>query len=115
MGKFVKVAEVDDLAPGQLKPVQVNDHLITLANVRGEYYAFSATCPHQGGRLYEGTLYDYTIDCPLHHFMYDVRTGENIFPRNVYPASMVHLRRDVIPMRTYRVRVEGRDVLVEQP
>jgi nitrite reductase/ring-hydroxylating ferredoxin subunit len=51
----------------------------------------------------------------LHHFTYDVRTGENLFPKNVYPASMTHLRRQVIPLRTYRVRVEDGWVLVEEP
>jgi 3-phenylpropionate/trans-cinnamate dioxygenase ferredoxin subunit len=115
MGKFVRVAAVTDLAPGQVKPVQLGGRLITLANVNGEFYAVSATCPHQGGPLYEGTLYDYTLDCPLHHFTYDVRTGENLFPKNVYPASMTHLRRQVIPLRTYRVRVEDGWVLVEEP
>ena len=115
MGEFVRVASVRDLAPGQLKAVDLDGRRLTLANVNGEFYAFNAYCPHQGGPLYEGTLYEYTLDCPLHHFTYDVRTGENLYPKNVYPASMVHLRRQVIPLRTYRVRVEGEDVLVERP
>ncbi len=115
MAEFVRVASRSELAPGQLKAVEVDGRRIALANVNGEFYAFDASCPHQGGPLHEGTLYDYTLDCPLHHFTYDVRTGENLYPKNVYPASMPQLRRQVISLRTHRVRVEGDDVLIERP
>jgi 3-phenylpropionate/trans-cinnamate dioxygenase ferredoxin component len=115
MGEFVRVATTDELAPGQLKPVRLNGREICLANVNGECYAFNSNCPHQGGPLCEGTLYDYTLDCPWHHFTYDVRTGENLFPKNVYPASMPQLRRQVIALRTYPVRVENGAILVERP
>ena len=40
-----------------------------------ELVAFSALCPHQMGELSGGMLGDGGIDCPLHFYRFDVRTG----------------------------------------
>lgn len=40
------------------------------------------------------TLWDNLIDCLFHHFQYDVKTGENYFPRNVYPKTYEVKLRD---------------------
>jgi nitrite reductase/ring-hydroxylating ferredoxin subunit len=32
-------------------------------------------------------LYGDEVDCPHHHYAYDARTGENRFPKRVFPAS----------------------------
>jgi nitrite reductase/ring-hydroxylating ferredoxin subunit len=33
-------------------------------------------------------VYMGAIDCPLHHYLYDLRTGANRYPRNVFPADL---------------------------
>jgi nitrite reductase/ring-hydroxylating ferredoxin subunit len=69
----------------------------------GTLCAAGAVCPHQGADLTEGMLYFDAIDCPLHHYVYDLRTGENRYPRNVFPAD---LAQRVAPLRLYSVKEE---------
>ena len=100
MAKFVKVADTDELEPGQCKTVRANDRIIALYNVDGTFYASDDTCSHNGGPLGEGTLEGTTITCPWHHWQYDVTTGQ----MKVNASTKID---------TYAVRVEGTDVLVD--
>jgi len=45
-------------------------------NVGGEFYAIDNFCPHRGARLTEGVLCGYIVECGLHGWQFDVRTGE---------------------------------------
>ncbi len=49
---------------------------LALYNVDGEFYATSNFCPHSGAPLSEGILCGHTIECALHGWQFDVRTGE---------------------------------------
>ena len=52
--------------------------------------------------------------CALfHHFQDDVTTGENYFPRNVYPKDYKRLEAQVRPLKTYLVEVRNGDVWVD--
>jgi 3-phenylpropionate/trans-cinnamate dioxygenase ferredoxin subunit len=55
------------------------------------------------------------LDCPWHHFQYDVRSGENHFPANVYPADIPKLAAQVKPIRVYAVEVRGEEIWVDLP
>jgi nitrite reductase/ring-hydroxylating ferredoxin subunit len=59
------------------------------------------------------TMWDNLIDCPFHHFQYDVTTGENYFPRNVYPKDYERLESQVRLLKTYIVEVREGDVWVD--
>ena len=54
MAAFVKVANTDDLQPGQTKLVTAGDQRVALFNVSGTCYAINDTCTHQGGPLSVG-------------------------------------------------------------
>ena len=58
MAAYVKVANTDDLQPGQAKLVTAGDQRVALFNVSGTCYAINDTCTHQGGPLSDGTLED---------------------------------------------------------
>ncbi len=52
------------------------------------------------------------LECPWHHFQYDLATGENIYPKRVYPLDVrPRLRRQVRRLRTYPIR--ERDAYIE--
>jgi hypothetical protein len=53
------------------------------------------------------------FDCPFHHFQYDVTTGENFFPRNVYPKDYKRLEAQLRPLRTYAVELRDGEVWVD--
>ncbi|MGH2515053.1 MAG: Rieske (2Fe-2S) protein, partial [Ktedonobacterales bacterium] len=97
---FVPVARLDDIAPGELLRVEAEGRLICLANVDGAIYAVDDDCTHISGPLDQGELEGCVLTCPLHLARFDVRTGKVLRG----PA------RDDLP--TYRVRVEGSDILV---
>ncbi|MCU1337057.1 MAG: hypothetical protein JWO19_2638 [Bryobacterales bacterium] len=77
-----------------------------LANYDGGIYALTGICPHRNNPLEGAILWDHLIDCPFHHFQYDVRTGENHFPRNVYPPDLPRLQTQLRPLKVFPVKIE---------
>jgi 3-phenylpropionate/trans-cinnamate dioxygenase ferredoxin component len=100
--RFVRVARLRDIAPGELLRVEVAERLVCLANVNGTIYAVDDECTHIGGALSDGELEGYVLTCPVHLARFDVSDGRVLRG----PA-----REDV---RTYAVRVEGDDILIEE-
>ncbi|HEV2461130.1 MAG TPA: non-heme iron oxygenase ferredoxin subunit [Ktedonobacterales bacterium] len=100
--RFVRVARLRDIAPGELLRVEVAERLVCLANVNGTIYAVDDECTHIGGALSDGELEGCVLTCPVHLARFDVRDGRVLRG----PA-----REDV---RTYAVRVEGDDILIEE-
>jgi nitrite reductase/ring-hydroxylating ferredoxin subunit len=109
---YVRVASETAIQQGQVRGFRARGRQIALANVAGEFYAFLATCPHLDGPLDQGQLWGFEIDCPHHHYMYDVRTGENTFPRRVFPPDLAVALRS---LRTFRTRVRAGAVEFEFP
>ncbi len=103
--RWVKVAPVSELAPGRGRAFEVDSIPVLLVNDGGSIFALHALCPHQGQNMDGGSVWRGVLDCPWHHFQYDVRSGENVFPRNVYPRDIPRLQREVRRVRTYPVRV----------
>jgi len=66
-----------DLPAGTSRTIQLSaGREIALYNVNGEFYASENLCPHQGAPLAEGTLCEYVVECGLHGWQFDVRTGD---------------------------------------
>jgi 3-phenylpropionate/trans-cinnamate dioxygenase ferredoxin subunit len=105
---FVKVATVDMLKAGEKKSFPLNNKMILLANVDGAFYALDNKCPHMGGNLAEGDLEGATLACPRHGSKFDVRTG-----KNVGNAKLAFINVKVGDAKSYPVRVEGQDILVD--
>ena len=103
MSEFVKVAQMSDVPLGEMVVIELDGHLICLANVDGQLYAIEDDCPHVGGPLDEGELEGEVLTCPWHLAQFDIRTGRVLRG----PA------RSDVP--TYAVRVEGDDILVARP
>ena len=98
---FVKVGKLDDVPPGTAKVYEIGDRAVAVCNVNGEIYAIDDVCTHDEGSLDQGALEGYDIECPRHGAVFDVRTGEV----KALPA--------VVPIDTFKVRVEGDDIEVE--
>jgi nitrite reductase/ring-hydroxylating ferredoxin subunit/predicted secreted protein len=65
----------------------------------GPVVAFSARCPHQDTHLEGATFFDGRIRCPLHVYLYDPQTGENIIPaRDANPANLWKLKPGYLPV-----------------
>ena len=101
MPKTVKIAQTSELSPGTGKVVQAEGRSIAVFNVEGTFYAIDNTCTHRGGPLGEGELKGDTVECPWHGAHFNVKTGAVTVP--TAPSGV----------RSFPVKVEGSDVLVE--
>lgn len=98
---FVKVVTAVEIAPGTGKVVQAAGKILAVFNIEGKFYAIDNACTHVGGPLGRGKLGGTIVTCPLHGSRFDVTSGAVVGP----PARQ--------PVKTYPVRVEVGDVLVD--
>jgi nitrite reductase/ring-hydroxylating ferredoxin subunit len=103
LGEFVKVAKVDDIPSGEALSVEAGGQPLALVRVDGEVFCIHDICTHEHAHLSEGFCEGYEIECPLHGSIFDVRTGEV----KSLPATE--------GLKTFPVKIEDTDVLVEVP
>jgi nitrite reductase/ring-hydroxylating ferredoxin subunit len=96
MARFVEVAKVEEVPPGTATVVEAEGLQLAIVNVGGSFFALDNECTHRGGPLGEGLLVgEWSLQCPWHGSVFDVRTGDALEP----PAPG--------PVRSYEVSVEG--------
>jgi nitrite reductase/ring-hydroxylating ferredoxin subunit len=82
----VKVSGVARLPEGEARKVLLPaehpgapQRELLLVRLDGRLCALDTLCPHEGGRLSEGPLWDGRyVSCPLHLYRFDPRTGEAV-------------------------------------
>lgn len=99
--RFVPVAKIDEIPPGEVRVFEVEGLSLAVSNIDGNFYAIDDLCTHDDGPLGSGKIHGFAIECPRHGARFDVRTGKVLR----MPA--------VQPVRAYRTRIEGDQVLVE--
>jgi 3-phenylpropionate/trans-cinnamate dioxygenase ferredoxin component len=92
MSDFVAVAKVAEVSdPGRIL-VEVDDRLLVLIRIGGEFFALDDVCTHDGGPLGEGKLDDHTIACPRHGAKFDVRSGRALTMPATKPTVAHHVK-----------------------
>jgi nitrite reductase/ring-hydroxylating ferredoxin subunit len=71
----------------------VEDQVVLLVHLEGEFHALSGWCTHQGTSLALGSLSERTLTCYAHLWSFDVRSGEPIWPPIARIAPGYRLRR----------------------
>ncbi len=104
MAEYEIVAKASEVAPGEMKLVDVDGEEVVIANVDGVYVAFSNACTHEGGPLVEGELDGDIVTCPWHSTPFNVKTGE---------AQEGGVTDDPVPV--YEIRLEGDDIQIRTP
>lgn len=100
MNAFVKVAEVAAIPdPGRLA-LEIDERMVVLFHVGGQFFCLDDVCTHDGGPLGEGPLHDHCVACPRHGAQFDIRDGKAL----TMPAT-----EDIL---THEVRVEGNDIYI---
>ncbi|MCH8281205.1 MAG: non-heme iron oxygenase ferredoxin subunit [Chloroflexi bacterium] len=97
---FVRVADISEIPPGEMKAVKVGIQEVLLVNVDGVIHACDNWCNHQRYRLSAGDVDGEEVRCDLHGSKFNVVTGEATNP----PATE--------PMKIFEVRLDGSDVLI---
>ncbi len=98
---WIKVAQTDEIADKKGKEIDVNGTRIALFHTQGKYYALEALCRHQDGSLAPGKIDGEIVECPLHFWHYNIRTGE-----------LLDYMKGV-KLETYNVEVRGNDIYLD--
>lgn len=70
-----KIAQKGDVQAGRGKAFAVDGRQIALFNQDG-YHAMDDLCVHQDGSIAPGELEGDIVECPLHFWHYNIKTGE---------------------------------------
>jgi nitrite reductase/ring-hydroxylating ferredoxin subunit len=76
MARYSTAFRKGDLQEGKPVRVDVDGKAIVLASVSGQVYAMDAICSHEGGPLEDGTIKEYSLICPWHQGIFDIRTAK---------------------------------------
>lgn len=79
--KAERVCATEDLWDGELLGVFVRRVPVVLLRLPDGLRAYLDRCPHLGARLSEGRLSGVSLQCRVHHWQYDVRSGAGINPK----------------------------------
>jgi nitrite reductase/ring-hydroxylating ferredoxin subunit len=71
------------------------------SSTSGKFFVTDDTCTHGQASLCDGFLEGTVVECPFHAGTFEVSTGEALS----YPATD--------PVKTYAVRIDGDDVVVD--
>jgi nitrite reductase/ring-hydroxylating ferredoxin subunit len=102
MAEFIKVANLDELKPDEVKAVNVGGVRIALYRLANEVFATSDICTHAGCLFSEsGYVQKREVECGCHSSRFDIKTGQVVQE----PA--------VEAIKVYPVKIESGSVLVE--
>ena len=73
---LVKVGTVGDVKENTGREFKVGETRIALFYANGRYYAIEALCRHQDGSLAPGRIEGEVVECPLHFWHYNIKTGQ---------------------------------------
>ena len=106
---FINACKTNDVSIGGLKFVNAAGKELVIANIDGKFYAMDNWCTHEQGNLSEGELKKNVLICPEHGAQFDVTTGRVLAgPEGESPDS-------ISPEKSYMVKIQGNDVMVEIP
>ena len=87
--------------------IESDGQRILLTRVEGELCAFDALCPPldpSGGNLARGDLVNGEIECPVHNWRFNIRTGASVYPEE-----------ESLRLRHYQVQEENGAVKIKLP
>lgn len=95
---WIDIGDEDDFPSGQARAVQAGGRAVAVFRLEQGWFAIDDSCPHQGASLSQGLIHDGRVICPLHNWVFDVKTGA--CPRNSHEPATAY------PVRTEKGRVE---------
>lgn len=101
MSTWIKVCDLDSIPPRGARVVQTEAGSIAVFRTgENELFAIDDRCPHRGGPLSQGIVFERRVACPLHGMVIALDTGEAVAP-------------DQGCVKTYPVRVDDGEVSVQ--
>ena len=98
---WIKVGHQEDIKDNHVKEININGTRIALFYANGRYYAIEALCRHQDGSLAPGKIDGEVLECPLHSWHYNIKTGE----------LLDYL--EGVKLTTYEVNINNNEIFVD--
>ncbi len=98
---WIKIAQTIEIPENKGKEVEVNGNRVAIFHANGRFYALEALCRHQDGSLAPGKINGEVVECPLHFWHYNIRTGE-----------LLDYLKDV-KLETYDLDIRGNDIFID--
>jgi nitrite reductase (NADH) small subunit/3-phenylpropionate/trans-cinnamate dioxygenase ferredoxin subunit len=73
---WVSLCQVDELAEGRGKYVEIGCFQLAVFLDQGKPYVIDNRCPHAGGSLSGGEVHDGHAVCPWHQWAFGLETGQ---------------------------------------
>lgn len=97
---YVRIARSGQVSEGLVRRFYAGTVELCVARLDGKAYATSNYCTHLDCLLSSGKLVDDGIGCSCHGSVFDLETGEAVYP----PAT--------VPIKVYPVKEEDGEILV---
>ena len=100
---WLQVCHIDDIPRLGARVVESEiGNIAIFRNAEDEVFALLDRCPHKGGPLSQGIVYDRRVTCPLHNWVISLESGAATGPdsgcTNHYPVriedNMIYLSFD---------------------
>ena len=85
--KRIDLCSTDDVAPGMALKVEIEDFVLAVFNIDGQFFVTDDTCTHGPGSLSEGYIEDDVVECNFHNGQFNIRTGEVVSPPCMVPVK----------------------------
>ncbi len=72
-----KSAVLEMLPDLKIRKVKLGNREIGIVRNGEKFFGFNAYCPHRGASLIQGTIHFGEIICPLHHYRFELKTGQS--------------------------------------
>jgi vanillate O-demethylase monooxygenase subunit len=89
-----------------MREIKILGHDILVINLDGVLYGVEARCPHKDYPLNFGNLRGRALRCGFHYAEFDIASGKTL-------SQPTGVRNPIRSLRTYRIRVEDSDVILE--
>ncbi|RPH94126.1 hypothetical protein EHM69_08200 [candidate division KSB1 bacterium] len=90
--RWFPVCRASEIKPGQARSITLLAKPYAVFNVGGELYGLDAACGHMKANLAAGRLYGDIVECAMHGWEYNVKTGECLTvahtPLTRYPTKI---------------------------
>lgn len=91
---------IEEIPEGSAQLVVLEERMIGVFHVEGEFYALANECPHAGASLAHGEIAGCTVSCRIHHWHFCLKTGTYL--DEVKP----HLDAETFPVRLVEGQVQ---------